>query len=201
MQDYILDLSTGIYRITSEGKVFTQSKRKIAIVGKGMKFTGEFKHTLSPERELGVFLNNRGYHYVKLGKFTRMVHRLVAQGFCQNPESKPFVNHLDGNKLNNSASNLEWCTTAENNHHARVTGLHRQAKGHKVKYQTPQHKASSLANLKDKTVLTDDQVRYCRKVHVPRHADFSASALANKFGVSVTAMSNAIRGKTFKDVL
>lgn len=200
MKDFILDLDSGIYRITPEGKVFTKSKRRIPIVGKGMRFTGKFIFKLAPERELGTYINNRGYLYVKLGNKTCMVHRLVAEGFCDNPESKQYVNHLDGDKLNNHFSNLEWCTIAENNHHARITGLHKQLRGHKVKYKSPQHKANSLANLKDKTVLTDDQVRYCRQVFVARHPEFSASALAAKYGVSVTAMSNAIRGKTFQNV-
>lgn len=50
-------------------------------------------------------------------------HRLVALGFIPNPEGKNEVNHIDGNKLNNHVSNLEWTWSYENMHHALVHGL------------------------------------------------------------------------------
>lgn len=200
MTDYIEDTESGIYRITRCGKVFTQTKHKIPIVGKGMEFTGQFKYHLKPEREMSYTLNNRGYLSVVVRKKTHMLHRLVAQAFIPNSENKPFVNHKDGNKLNNRADNLEWCTARENNLHARETGLHKQAKGHKIKYKSAATKQRSLANLKDKSKLTPEQVRYVRQVHVPRSKDFSATALAKQFGVSVAAMSKIVKGLSYADI-
>ena len=70
----------------------------------------------------------RGYLVISLfhdGKmYLKPVHRLVAEAFIPNPEGKPQVNHIDGNKLNNNIDNLEWVTSKENLLHARRTGLH-----------------------------------------------------------------------------
>lgn len=61
----------------------------------------------------------KGYLRVKLSNGhgevrNHKVHRLVAKAFIPNMEGKPQVNHIDGNKKNNSVSNLEWVTNQEN---------------------------------------------------------------------------------------
>ena len=200
MQEYIEDTDSGIYRVTSEGRVFTQTKRKIPLVTTGMEFTGNFKFILEPEREMSYTLNNRGYLTVVIRRKTHMLHRLIAQAFLPNLENKAMVNHLDGNKQNNHVSNLEWCTVQENNQHARETGLHKQAKGYTPNYQSADTKQKSLANLKDKSKLSPEDVRYVRKVFVPRSKDFSATALAKQFGTSVAAMCKIVSGKSYRDI-
>jgi hypothetical protein len=65
-----------------------------------------------------------GYQQVCLGAGNyRYVHRLVAQTFIENPLGLPQVNHLDGDKKNNSDSNLSWCSARENSMHAYNSGL------------------------------------------------------------------------------
>lgn len=57
------------------------------------------------------------------------IHRLVAQTFIPNPDNLPQINHKDGNKLNNSIDNLEWCTNLYNQQHAWKNKLHTSHKG------------------------------------------------------------------------
>ena len=69
-----------------------------------------------------------GYVQVALGsknikKQTFYIHRLIAKAFIPNHENKPEINHIDGNKLNNNISNLEWVTRKENCQHAWDNGL------------------------------------------------------------------------------
>ena len=76
---------------------------------------------------LKTHAQNSGYLQITFtvkGKSKKyLVHRLVAEAFIPNHYGKPVVNHKDGNKLNNSVDNLEWCTHSENILHARATEL------------------------------------------------------------------------------
>lgn len=65
------------------------------------------------------------YEGVCYGKY---LHKLMAEAFIPNPQNKPQVNHIDGNKINNDISNLEWCTDLENKQHAKENGLLRSPK-------------------------------------------------------------------------
>ena len=102
----------------------------------------------------------QGYHHVTLQinkKPKRFrVHRLVAEAFVPNPDNLPYVNHLDGNRANNIASNLEWTTPAGNTQHAVRTGLMKPTReravvqftlsGEKVAEYQSQAEAARLTN-------------------------------------------------------
>ena len=74
----------------------------------------------------------KGYWYVCLnnkGLKQYRVHKLVAEAFIPNSNKLPYVNHIDGDKLNNLVTNLEWCTPKENAIHASLNGLLKGRKG------------------------------------------------------------------------
>jgi len=83
-------------------------------------------------RLLTIIVHKIGYGSIKLRyngiakKYA--IHRLVAIAFIDNPNGKPEVNHIDGNKMNNKVDNLEWVTRSENQYHAYSTGLKKPAK-------------------------------------------------------------------------
>lgn len=81
---------------------------------------GNFK---KGNKKINGWIQNTGYRTVNINSKKYSIHRLVAEAFIDNPENKPFVNHIDGNKLNNCVDNLEWCTNKENVQHAYRTGL------------------------------------------------------------------------------
>ena len=94
----------GLYQVSSEGRVKSLER-------KGCK----------RERILKPGVRSKGYLFVVLcaGGKSRMfsVHRLVCQAFHDNPENKLDVNHMNENKTDNRACNLEWSTRKENCNH------------------------------------------------------------------------------------
>lgn len=78
-------------------------------------------------RVLKLHRQGRGYCQAMLSKDGHrshpLVHRLVALAFIPNPDNKPQINHINGDKGDNRPSNLEWCTLSENLYHRhRVLG-------------------------------------------------------------------------------
>ena len=101
------------------------------------KVIPEFRDTYSVSN-LGDVMNHRtnrilrpvqtGLGYVQVTLYDKgvhkkiAVHRLVARAFIPNPNNYPEVNHLDSNRANNRADNLEWCTHKQNIHYAAIRG-------------------------------------------------------------------------------
>lgn len=80
------------------------------------------------KRVIKGWIQNTGYVTVNVNNKKYSLHRLIAINFIKKTVGKEFVNHIDGNKLNNRTDNLEWCTQKENIQHAFNTGLMDNAK-------------------------------------------------------------------------
>lgn len=147
--------------ISSLGRVFSNKHRRLL---KGSKCTA-------------------GYNQISYGTngcYKAFVHRLVAIAFIPNQEDKPYVNHIDGNKNNNAAYNLEWATHDENMTHARNTGLYNNIGSD-----------HSRARFKEEDIPVIRKLAYKGMTH---------HKIAEQYNVSKSAIGHIMRGHTWTHV-
>lgn len=116
----------GLYQVSNMGRVRSLDRYKTTR-NRYKTIQAKIKGQL-----LKPSINGDGYYQVTLSKndehlITR-IHRLVAQTFIPNKDNKTQVNHINGNKLDNRAENLEWCTCKENIRHSIVNKLNKPVK-------------------------------------------------------------------------
>ena len=126
-------------------------------------------------REMIGSVDRCGYNEVILNHHLYRRHRIIAEVFVPNPNNKPCVNHKDGNKLNNRADNLEWVTHSENTLHAFKTGL------------------ESI-----RTKLKPEDILFIRENYKRRDPVFGCKALAKRFSVDVSTISDIVNNKSHR---
>jgi hypothetical protein len=131
-------------------------------------------------------IGSNGYYVVTLFNketkktINRKVHRLLAEVFLEKVENKKCINHIDGNKLNNDLSNLEWCTQKENARHAIRIGL-----------------TNNVGEKNGMSILNVDQVVQIKKF---LKDGVSQQKIAKIFNVSRSAILCINLGKNWKHV-
>jgi HNH endonuclease/NUMOD4 motif len=94
----------------------------------------------SKEKILKLFIAAGGYYRVNLtnedGISHLLVHRLIAKEFIPNPDNLLYIDHIDGDKLNNKVENLRWATRQQNNFNATKYRKHTSSKYKGVRLHT-----------------------------------------------------------------
>lgn len=131
-------------------------------------------------------LSKDGYYYFNQyldGKmYHKRIHRVVCETFISNPEQKEFVNHIDGNKLNNKLTNLEWVTHSENLKHSYNLGLHDQKGTKNNRSKLNEQQVKDIRNLFDKKI----------KKH--------STILSQQFGVTRRTVERIIKGELWNQI-
>ena len=160
----------GLYEVSNDGQVKSLERRIHYTLPSGKESS-----RLCREKVLKQYTGDR-YAKVALydenGGTTTNVHRLVAEAFCDNAEGKPEVNHINGDKLDNRAENLEWVTAQENYEHAMLNGL------------------------VDRLKLTEHDVRTIKK----EGRRGNQKVLAAMYGVTLHQINGIVNGRFWKAI-
>lgn len=144
-----IDGQEGRYSVTRDGEVMSHIKGKYQpLKGTIIYRTGNKDYKTY---RVVCLTDNSG------GSYVNYVHRLVAEAFIPTVEGKTIINHKDGDKLNNSVDNLEWCTHSENTQHAVDAGLMKYSRG--LRPKTMEQILNSLQDLEGKIKLSSNTLR------------------------------------------
>ena len=167
------------------------------IKGYGERYTlyedGRVQRNPGKFRRRTIYLKPKNDRYLRVCLYngnaykTYSIHRLIAEYFIPNPENKPCVNHIDGNRLNNDIKNLEWCTFKENLVHSiEVLGRKRNTK--------KQRETAKIMG-KNKRKLTLHQAEEIRKLAQVK----TRKELCVAYGVSLSTIDCIVQNKRYLD--
>lgn len=166
----------GLYEVSNLGNVKSLDR----VDSRGIAHKGRL---LTPTKGSG------GYYSVNLSKNqkrkTIRIHTLVAKAFIVNddPDKKTHVNHKDGDKSHNEATNLEWATPKYNNQHAFKTGLNSQS-------------GEDNCGVK----ISEEDAKFIRRCYIPYDKKYGRKALADRFGISVVQVARIVKKERWKSI-
>ena len=144
------------------------------------------------KRFLAFRPNNHGYLRVWINNKDEYVHRIVAACFVPNPKGYREVNHIDGNKQNNNAENLEWCSRSYNNKHAFVTGLRKY-----LELIEMARCEKAIAGRRKRRIYSDEQARQIKTLIRQGYSD---SQIVKTVGGSHGAVYSIRKGQTYTEI-
>lgn len=166
----------GLYEVSDFGRIKSLKRTETVKNKRGETYTRSHK-----ERILAQTLDGRSnYLQVMLCKDGKgkkhLVHRLVANAFIENPLSLQEVNHIDEDKTNNCAANLEWCTHKYNSNYGSRQAFGRGEKNSQNKF-------------------SEELIKQVRCEFVARDPEKGLTALSKKHGISMPHLCAILRGK------
>lgn len=161
----------GLYQVSNFGRV--KSLKRMVIYNEKSK-SKNYHHTIFEKIKIPTIKKN-GYLQILLCKnnknYNKYVHRLVAEAFIDNPNNLKTVNHKNLNKQDNRVENLEWCSYADNNDHARKNLCFKSGK--KIKIE-----AKNIDT--EKTEIITDLLQWCKQNKHDRASVYKVLAGKNK---------------------
>ena len=168
----------GLYQVSNLGRVKSLGRDYVAANG-GIRHIEEhfLKQAISPKGYLKVTLLKNG------ARSTKQVHRLVAEAFIPNPDNKPQVDHIDGNKQSNIVSNLRFATNKENCNNPNTL-----CKSHH--FHTEEWKQTMSEKMKGK--IPRKCIEAAQKLHFKKVEQYNKSGCLIKTYNSITEASTSL---------
>lgn len=131
-------------------------------------------------KPLKGYVRPDGYVRVNINGKPEYYHRVVATVLIPNPENKPYINHVDGNKQNNHPLNLEWVTQSENIKHSYDMGLQSQV-----------GEGNACSKLTEESVL---EIRWLYEIGITQ------KELSGIYGVSKGCIYDVVHRRSWKHI-
>lgn len=167
----------GVYQVSNLGRVRSLSRELTYSDGRKYQYKGKVLKV-----NVNKVCGARMVHlYLNQSREALLLHRLVAVAFIPNPSNKPEINHINGDRSDNSVSNLEWATRAENMEHGFRTGL-----------------INNTGTNHGNNVYPDEQIREVKRLL--KEGSLTQKAIAEVTGVKKGTVEQIAQGRQWRHI-